>query len=126
MNVSAVDKSTGKSNKITITNDKGRLSKEEIEKLVKDAEKYKNEDEAVKKRVEAKNGLENYCYSIKNTMKDEKLKDKFSADERTAVEKAVDEAIKWVEGNQTAHAEEYETKQKELEAVFNPIISKIY
>jgi len=77
LNVSAVDKSTGKSSKITITNDKGRLSKEEIEKLVKDAEKYKNEDEAVKKKVEAKNGLENYCYSIKNTIKDEKLKDKF-------------------------------------------------
>jgi len=77
LNVSAVDKSTGKSNKITITNDKGRLSKEEIEKLVKDAEKYKNEDEAVKRKVEAKNGLENYCYSIKNTLKDDKLKDKF-------------------------------------------------
>jgi len=77
LNVSAVDKQSGKSNKITITNDKGRLSKEEIEKLVKDAEKYKNEDEAVKKKVEAKNGLENYCYSIKNTLKDDKLKDKF-------------------------------------------------
>jgi len=74
LNVSAVDKSTGKSNKITITNDKGRLSKEEIEKLVKDAEKYKNEDEAVKKKVEAKNGLENYCYSIKNTLKRWKIK----------------------------------------------------
>jgi len=62
LNVSAVDKSTGKSNKITITNDKGRLSKDEIERLVKDAEKYKTEDDAIKKKVEAKNGLENYCY----------------------------------------------------------------
>jgi len=77
LNVSAVDKSTGKSSKITITNDKGRLSKDEIERLVKDAEKYKAEDEAVKKKVEAKNGLENYCYSIRNTLKDEKLKEKF-------------------------------------------------
>jgi len=110
LNVSAVDKSTGKSNKITITNDKGRLSKEEIEKLVKDAEKYKNEDEAVKKKVEAKNGLENYCYSIKNTLKDEKLKDKFTADEKSSVEKAVEDAIKWVETNPEGHAEEYESK----------------
>jgi heat shock protein 1/8 len=110
LNVSAVDKSTGKSNKITITNDKGRLSKDEIERLVKDAEKYKAEDEAVKKKVEAKNGLENYCYSIRNTLKDEKIKDKFTADEKTKVEKAVDEAIKWVETHTDAHAEEYESK----------------
>jgi len=97
LNVSAVDKSTGKSSKITITNDKGRLSKDEIERLVKDAEKYKAEDEAVRKRVESKNGLENYCYSIRNTLKDEKLKEKFSSEEKTKVEKAVDDAIKWVE-----------------------------
>lgn len=77
MNVTAADKSTGKSNKITITNDKGRLSKDEIEKLVRDAEKFKGEDELIKKKVEAKNALENYCYSVKNTLKDEKLKDKF-------------------------------------------------
>lgn len=81
LNVSAVDKSTGKSNQIVITNDKGRLTKDEIEKLVKDAEKYKDEDEKVKKRVDAKNALENYCYSVKNSLKDEKLKDKFKNDE---------------------------------------------
>jgi len=126
LNVSAVDKSTGKSNKITITNEKGRLSKDEIEKMVKEAERYKNEDEQVKKRVEAKNGLENYCYNIKNTLKDEKLKDKFSEDDRSKVEKAVEEAIKWVESNQHAHAEEYEKKQKEIEDIFNPIITKVY
>jgi len=82
LNVTAADKSTGKSNKITITNDKGRLSKDEIERLVKDAEKYKTEDEAIRKKVEAKNALENYCYSVKNTLKDEKLKDKFTTEER--------------------------------------------
>jgi len=82
LNVTAADKSTGKSNKITITNEKGRLSKDEIEKLVKDAEKYKTEDEAIRKKVEAKNALENYCYSVKNTLKDEKLKDKFTTEER--------------------------------------------
>jgi len=97
LNVTAADKSTGKINKITITNDKGRLSKDEIERLVKDAEKYKGEDELVKKKVEAKNALENYCYSVKNTLKDEKLKDKFSSEEKTSVEAAVEEAIKWVE-----------------------------
>jgi L1 cell adhesion molecule like protein len=126
LNVSAVDKSTGKSNKITITNDKGRLSKDEIERLVKEAEKYKNEDEQVKKRVEAKNGLENYCYSIKNTLKDEKLKDKFSNEEKESIEKAVEETIKWIESNPNAHAEEYEKKQKDLEGVFTPIITKVY
>jgi L1 cell adhesion molecule like protein len=110
LNVSAADKQTGKSNKITITNDKGRLSKDEIEKLVKDAEKYKGEDEIIKKKVEAKNGLENYCYSVKNTLKDEKLADKFQADEKSKIEKIVEESIKWVETNPEAHAEEYESK----------------
>jgi len=89
MNVSALCKSTGKTEKITITNNKGRLSKEDIERLVKEAEKYKNEDEIIKKKVEAKNSLENYTYSIRNTLSDEKLKDKFSADEKKAVEDAV-------------------------------------
>jgi len=69
MNVSALCKTTGKTEKITITNNKGRLSKEDIERLVKEAEKYKNEDEIIKKKVEAKNGLENYTYSIRNTLK---------------------------------------------------------
>lgn len=86
MNVHAADKASGKSNKITITNNKGRLSKEDIERMVNEAEKYKNEDEAIKKKVEAKNGLENYIYSVKNTLKDEKFKDKFKEEERKSVE----------------------------------------
>jgi len=89
MNVSALCKSTGKTEKITITNNKGRLSKDDIERLVKEAEKYKNEDEAIKKKVEAKNGLENYTYSIRNTLNDEKLKDKFTADDKKTIEDAV-------------------------------------
>jgi len=89
MNVSALCKTTGKTEKITITNNKGRLSKEEIERLVKEAEKYKTEDEIIKKKVEAKNGLENYTYSIRNTLNDEKLKDKFSAEEKKTIEDAV-------------------------------------
>jgi len=79
MNVNAVDKASGKSNKITITNNKGRLSKDDIEKLVKEAENFKSQDEATRKKIDAKNGLENYTYSVRNTLKDEKLKDKFEA-----------------------------------------------
>jgi len=89
MNVSALCKTTGKTEKIVITNNKGRLSKEDIEKLVKEAEKYKAEDELIKKKIEAKNGLENYTYSIRNTLNDEKLKDKFSSEEKTKIEEAV-------------------------------------
>jgi L1 cell adhesion molecule like protein len=92
MNVSALCKTTGKVEKITITNNKGRLSKDDIERLVKEAEKYKSEDEIIKKKVEAKNGLENYTYSIRNTLNDEKLKDKFDETEKKTVEDAVKEA----------------------------------
>ncbi len=126
LNVSAQDKGTGKQNKITITNDKGRLSKEEIEKMVNDAEKYKGEDEIVKKKVEAKNGLENYCYSIKNSMTDEKLKDKFTDDDKKLIETDTAAALQWLEANQSAEAEEFDAKKKELEDKFNPIMMRIY
>merc|ERR1712177_89615 len=85
LNVSAADKSTGKQNKITITNDKGRLSKEDIEKMVNDAEKYKADDEKVKDRVQAKNELESYSYQMKQTIEDEKLKDKISDDDKKVI-----------------------------------------
>lgn len=85
LNVSAADKSTGKENKITITNDKGRLSKEEIERMVNDAEKYKNEDEKQKTRISAKNALESYAFHMKSTVEDEKLKDKISADDKKII-----------------------------------------
>jgi len=86
LNVSAVDKATGKHEKITITNDKGRLSKEDIERMVNEAEKFKGEDEKIKKRIEAKNGLENYCFTMKNTLNDEKLKEKFTDEDKTTIE----------------------------------------
>jgi len=86
LNVSAVDKGTGKTNKITITNDKGRLSKEDIERMVNEAEKFKGEDEIIKKRIEAKNGLENYCFTMKNTLNDEKLKEKFTEEDKNVIE----------------------------------------
>lgn len=126
LNVHAVEKATGKSSKITITNEKGRLSREEIERLVQEAEKYKGEDEIIKKRVEAKNSFENYVYNLRNSIKDEKLRDKFSAEDKEKVEKALDEAIKWIDQSSNASAEEYDSKQKELEGLVNPIMTKVY
>merc|ERR1711976_641673 len=121
-----MDKSSGKSEKITITNDKGRLSKEEIERMVSDAEKFKAEDEVQKEKIAAKNALESYCFNMKSTVEDEKFKDKISdADKKTIADKC-DEAIKWLDGNQTAEKDEYEYKQKEIEGICNPIISKMY
>ena len=126
LNVSAADKSTGKQNKITITNDKGRLSKEEIERMVNDAEKFKAEDDKQKERISAKNGLESYCFNMKTTLDDEKVKDKISEDDRKAITDKCDEAIKWLDGNQLGEKEEFEDKQKELERVAAPLMTKIH
>merc|ERR1719182_418096 len=126
LNVSAQDKSTGKSNQITITNEKGRLSQAEIDRMVQEAEKYSAEDEANKKKIEAKNGLENYCYSMRNTLQEEKLQDKFEGDDKDKIEKAVQEALDWLNKNQLAEKQEFEDKQKELEGIVNPIMMKVY
>merc|ERR1712240_157026 len=126
LNVSAVDKSTNKGNKITITNDQGRLSKEDIERMVNDAEKFKAEDEKQKERIAAKNGLESYCFNMKSTMDDEKLKDKISEDERKSIISKCDDALSWLDSNQLAEKDEFADKQKEVEAVCNPIIAKLY
>ena len=116
LNVQAADKASGKSEKITITNDKGRLSKEEIEKMVNDAEKYKAEDELIKKKIEAKNGFENYCFQMKNTLSDDKLKEVFTDEEKTKIESLSKDGLQWLEGNQDADADAIEGKQKEIEA----------
>merc|ERR1711992_175828 len=126
LNVSAVDKSSGKQEKITITNDKGRLSKEDIERMVADAEKFKAEDDKQKERIAAKNGLESYCFNMKSTMEDEKLKDKISEDEKKTIMDKCNEIIAWLDANQTAEEDEYKDKQKEVEAICNPIITKLY
>jgi len=126
LNVNAVEKSTGKNNKITITNDKGRLSKEEIERLVKEAEKFKDEDEKVRQRVESKNQLEQLCYQYRQTLGEEKLKDKFTEDEKKKVNELTDAALKWANDNPAASKEEFDAKVKELEAVFNPIMMRVY
>jgi len=126
LNVNATDKSTGKENKITITNDKGRLSKEDIERMVNEAEKYKAEDEAQKDKIAAKNGLESYCFNIKSTIDDEKLKDKISEEDRKTINEKCDEIIKWLDANQLAEKQEFEEMQKELEKICNPIMTKLY
>jgi len=125
LNVSALEKSTGKENKITITNDKGRLSQDEIERMVAEAEKYKAEDDANKNRIEAKNGLENYCYSLKSSIEGEEVKDKIPEEDKTALTEAIEDAIKWLDANPTAEKEEYEEKQKSLEGVAMPILQKM-
>ncbi|RKP36184.1 hsp71-like protein [Dimargaris cristalligena] len=126
LNVSAVDKTTGRSNKITITNDKGRLSKEEIERMVNDAEKYKAEDEEAASRITAKNGLESYAYNLRNSIQDEKIASKLDAADKQKLEEAVNDTIKWLDDSQEASKEEYEEHQKQLEELANPIMMKIY
>jgi heat shock 70kDa protein 1/2/6/8 len=100
LNVSAMDKSSGKENKITMTNDKGRLSKDEIERMVSDAERYKKEDEGQRDRIRAKNLLESYCFNMKTTVNDEKLADKIDADDKKKITKVIGDALKWMEANQ--------------------------
>ncbi|KAM6069388.1 Heat shock 70 kDa protein [Nipponia nippon] len=126
LNVSAVDKSTGKENKITITNDKGRLSKDDIDRMVQEAEKYKAEDEANRDRVAAKNSLESYTYNMKQTVEDDKLKGKISDQDKQRVLDKCREVVSWLDRNQMAEKEEYEHKQKELEKLCNPIVTKLY
>ncbi|KAM6460257.1 heat shock-related 70 kDa protein 2 [Liasis olivaceus] len=126
LNVTAVDKSTGKENKITITNDKGRLSKDDIDRMVQEAERYKAEDEANRERVVSKNALESYAYNIKQTVEDDKLKGKISEQDKQRVLEKCQEVISWLDRNQMAEKEEFEHKQKELEKLCNPIIAKLY
>ena len=128
LNVNAMDKAGGKSNKITITNDKGRLSKDDIERMVSEAERYKEEDEKHKKKIDARNGFENYVYSVKNSTSEPGLKDKLTEEDRATIEGACKSALEWLEtasGSET-DAERYEAEQKKLEGVVTPIVSKLY
>merc|ERR1712213_174325 len=126
LNVSAQDKSTGKSNQITITNEKGRLSQAEIDRMVQEAEKFRAEDESNRAKIEAKNGLENYCFTMRNTLQEEKLKEKFEAGDKEKIGTAVQETLDWLDKNQLAEKDEFEGKQKELEGIVNPIMMKVY
>lgn len=127
LRVSAEDKGTGNKNNIVIQNDHNRLSPEDIERMINDAEKYADEDKKLKERVDAKNELESYAYSLKNQVNDkEKLGAKLSEDDKTKITETLDDAISWLEGHQDADTEEFKEKKKEVEEVIQPIISKIY
>merc|ERR1719228_600204 len=126
LNVSAVEKGSGKQNKITITNDKGRLSKEDIDRMVNDAEKYKAEDEQQKDRIAAKNGLESYIFSMKSSLGEEQIKSRLSGEEVSNITTALDETMNWLDRNQLAETEEFKSKQKELEKLINPVMARLY
>merc|ERR1712146_348202 len=119
------DKSTGQKNKITIKND-GRLSKEEIERMVQDAEKFKAEDNDHKARVESKNSLENYVYSMRNSVKDDKVGATLVAEDKKTIEHALQTTIDWLDQNQNADKVVFEDKLKQLENICNPIVAKMY
>ncbi|KRZ85231.1 Heat shock 70 kDa protein C [Trichinella sp. T8] len=127
LHVTAEDKGTGNKNKITITNDHNRLSPEDIDRMINDAEKYAEEDKKLKERVDAKNELEALAYSLKSQIGDsEKLGGKLSADEKSKVEEAVEEKIKWLESNAEASTDDFKQQKKELEDIVQPIIGKLY
>ena len=125
--VTAEDKGSGNTEAITITNDQNRLTPEDIDRMINDAEKFADEDKKVKDRVEAKNELESYAYSLKTQLKDEeKLGGKLSPEDKETVTKAVDKAIEWLDENSDAETEEFKEQKEELEGVVNPIITKLY
>jgi len=127
LQVSAEDKGTGNKEKITITNDQNRLTPEDIEKMIQDAEMFADEDKKLKERVESRNELESYAYSLKTQINDkDKLGSKISDEDKEAIETAVEAKISWLEENQEAEAEDFKAQKKELEDTVNPIISKLY
>merc|ERR1719395_120178 len=128
LQVGASDKGTGKEEKITITNDKGRLSQEEIQRMVDEAEEYAEEDKKVKDRIDGRNALEGYCYNLKNTLEDEEkgVADKIGDDDKETIEKALEEANEWLDDNQEAEKEDFDEKLKEVQDACSPIISKVY
>jgi heat shock protein 5 len=128
LQVSAEDKGTGKSEKITITAEKGRLSEEEIERMVREAEQYAEEDKKVKERIDARNGLESYLYNLKNTLEDEEkgLSEAVSAEDKKELQDMIDETLDWMDENPEADKEDYDSKLKEVESVANPIMRNVY
>jgi heat shock protein 5 len=128
LQISAEDKGTGKSETITITAEKGRLSDEEIERMVQEAEEFAEEDKKAKDRIDGRNALESYCYSLKNQLEDEEkgIADKLDEDDKEALETAVQSTLDWLDENQEADKDEFDTKRKEVEAIANPIIKKVY
>merc|ERR1719311_1214205 len=128
LQVSAEDKGTGKAESITITAEKGRLSEEDIERMVQEAEEFAEEDKKVKARIDAKNGLEGYLYNLKNTLEDDEkgLADKLSEEDKEELDNTINDALDWLDENPEAEAEEFEDKQKEVEQIANPIMRELY
>merc|ERR1719373_1463710 len=128
LQVSAEDKGTGKAEKITITAEKGRLSEEEIERMVREAEEFAEEDKKVKERIDARNGLESYLYNLKNTMEDDEkgLADQLSAEDKKELTDTIDETLDWMDENPEADIEDYDEKLKEVEQIANPIMRNLY
>ena len=127
LTVSASDKGTGKKETITITNDKGRLTKEEIEQMIADSEKYAEEDKAIKEKIDARNTFENYIYQMKNSVTDkDKLAEKLSEEDKGTIKDALTDAQDWLNANTDAEKDDFEDKLKELQTICDPIISKVY
>jgi len=127
VNVGAEDKASGNRQQITITADKGRLSEDEIERMVREAEQFADEDKAAKETIDARNGFEGYAYNMKNQINDdEKLGSKISDEDKETIEEAIKEALEWLDDNKEASKDDFAEKQKALEAVCNPIVTKLY
>eukprot|EP01127_Copromyxa_protea_P023146 TRINITY_DN85_c0_g1_i2.p1 TRINITY_DN85_c0_g1~~TRINITY_DN85_c0_g1_i2.p1 ORF type:complete len:575 (-),score=176.70 TRINITY_DN85_c0_g1_i2:57-1607(-) len=125
LQVNALDKTTGKSNRITITNDKGRLTPEEIERMVKEAEKFAAEDQEAREKVEAKNGLEQYAFALQQSINEDGVADKINPVDKQTIEDACNAALQWIEGNAGASKQQFEAEKKKLEGICMPIMSKL-
>ena len=127
LHVKAEDRAAKKSQSITITNDKGRLSQEEIDRMVKEAEEMAEEDKKVREKIDARNKLETYIYNMRSTINDkDKLADKIDSDDKERIETALKEALEWLDDNQNAEKDDYEEKLKEVEEVCDPVIKQVY
>ena len=127
LTVSGVEKGTGKAETISITNDKGRLTKEEIEQMIADAEKFADEDKAIKEKIDAKHSLQNYIFSMRNTIEDkDKLAEKLDEDDKSTISDALTEAEDWLNANDDADKDDFDEHMKELQSVCDPIIAKVY
>ena len=126
LNVSALEKSSGKSEKITVTNDKGRLSREEIDRMIKEAEKFKEEDKREGEKVDARNNLESYVYQVKGNVESDKLQEKLSDRDKRRINRKVDNIINFLEDGCDHEKEDYESKMKDLERVFTMMVNNAY
>ena len=126
MNVTAEEKSTKNVKKITIKNERGRLSQDDIDRMVSDAEKFKEQDEKVRKRVEAKNALEGYCFGVRNSLSNEQFASAVSQEDKDKINKEIDDALAWIDINQDAEISDFEAKQKELEGKLMPLMQRAY